>query len=148
MVSAHYRLGGAPQLRQHPSPSQPPEPQKQRLPPLIGRPGHSVTAAELDESLLATLDLPAGRFVVLAKGVVHSGNDALWACWLKVNGRELNYTETKTQSGSSNVYFGTVVLWGILPNLGPTQTVTMSCQSGQTGSDVRHIRITVMQIAS
>jgi len=99
---------------------------------------------------LVSLTLGRGKWLVRAHGTVHNqDNDAFWNCRLISAGTEIDYAETRTQSGGGpfgdNIDNNELTLEGYT-ELGGTATVTMTCTSGKPSSDVDKIKMIAVRL--
>jgi hypothetical protein len=99
---------------------------------------------------VATLSgLPAGKYLVLAKGNVSGEHDQVWGCFLNFRS-QLDWEDqiivaTEGVGVESFNSVAAVALSGIV-TLGAPGQVTMSCESGHPGSEVDNIRLTALQV--
>jgi hypothetical protein len=100
-----------------------------------------------DDTVVATMALPAGRWMVTMKGVVDNhGNDAEWFCTLNAGSQNLDLSVLVTQSGVGNVEMATLALDGIA-DLSSTTDVTVSCSTGQSDSQVDGIKMIGLKLS-
>jgi hypothetical protein len=99
---------------------------------------------------VATLGgLPAGKYLILAKGNVSGEHDVVWGCFLNFRS-QLDWDDqiivaTEGVGVESWNSLTAVALSGIVTLSSPGQ-VTMSCESGEPGSEVDNIRLIALQV--
>jgi hypothetical protein len=101
-----------------------------------------------DQTTVASLALPAGNYVVTAKGTVENNDhNALWICDLKRDGSTFDQSFTTTESTGLNATNNdSMIVLGGISTLAASGNVTMTCATGEPSSNVLHIKIIAIQV--
>jgi hypothetical protein len=104
-----------------------------------------------DETTVASLALPAGRYLVTEKAYLFNAvHDADWECFLKQDGTPFDRMGLDTESQgtfSGGITRAAVPMEGIV-RFASSGNVTMTCASGETDSYVESIKIIAIQVAT
>jgi hypothetical protein len=103
-----------------------------------------------NRTTVATLGgLPAGKYLVLAKGNVSGEHDVVWGCFLNYRS-QLDWDDqiiVATEGvGVESWNSLTAVALSAIVTLGSPGQVALSCESGEPGSEVDNIRIVALQV--
>src|SRR4029450_1285053 len=105
-----------------------------------------------DKTVVATLSLPAGKFLAAAKGTVSNReHDVVWGCSLHRGSDDAVFdsviTSTETVGATGWITNNAVALTGMV-TLSSPGTVTMKCQRGEGGSEVKLITLVALEVGS
>jgi len=105
-----------------------------------------------DKTVVATLSLPAGKFLAAAKGTVSNReHDVVWGCALHRGSDDAVFdsviTSTETIGATGWIANNVVALTGMVTLTSPG-TITMKCQSGDGGSEVNLISLVALEVGS
>ena len=105
-----------------------------------------------DLTTVATLPLQAGKYFAMAKATVrNSDHNAFGDCRIKraPDGAFYDIATTNTESiGVSGNISGAVGVMASVITLVAVDTVTMTCETGEAGSDVDYIQLIAVQVGT